>query len=74
MDFTAIQYQYLEDKSLSLVIRDASGQWKKGLNNIKGTLFIKRKAKTYFPLYRANIFEKIGIRVFYRLYKGREYF
>ena len=50
-------------------------QWKKSLNNIKGTLFVKRKAESYFPLYRANIFEKIGIRVYYRLYsKDREYF
>ena len=47
----------------------------KSLNNIKGTLFVKRKAKSYFPLYTANIFEKIGIRVYYRLYnKDREYF
>ena len=25
-------------------------QWKKGLKNIKGTLFIKRKTKSYLPL------------------------
>ena len=52
--------QYLDDKSLSL-IRDAQ-------DNIKGTSFVKRKAESYFSLYRANIFEKIGIRVHYRLY------
>ena len=50
-------------------------QWKKGLNDIKGTSFVKRKAKSYFPQYRANIFEKIGIKVYYKLCdKGREYF
>ena len=50
-------------------------QWKKSLKNFKGTLFVKRKAESYFSLYRANIFEKIGIRVYYRLYnKDRENF
>ena len=46
--------QYLDGKGLSLVIRGAQ-------DNIKRTLFVKRKAKSYFPLYRVNIFEKIGI-------------
>ena len=50
-------------------------QWKKTLNNNKRTLFVKKKAECYFPQYRADIFEKIGIRVYYRLYnKDREYF
>ena len=63
--------QYLDDKSDKRCMR----QWRKSLNNIKGTLFIKRKAKSHFLLYKANIFEKIGIRVYYRLYnKDREYF
>ena len=60
--------QYLDNKSLSLVIRDARDNGKKSLNNIKGILFVKKKAESYFPLYRTNIFEKIGIRVYYRLY------
>ena len=59
--------QYLDNKSLSLVIRDARNNGRKALT-ILGTLFVKRKAKSYFPLYRTNIFEKIGIRVYYRLY------
>ena len=36
-------------------------QWKKSLKDNKGTLLVERKAECYFPLYRANIFEKIGI-------------
>ena len=46
--------QYLNDKSLSLVIKDAQDNGKKSLNNIKGTLLVKRKAESYFPLNRAN--------------------
>ena len=59
--------QYLKDKSV-INNKRCKRQWKKGLNNIKGTLFIKRKAKSYFPLYKANIFEKVRIKVYYRLY------
>ena len=33
----------------------------KSLNYFKGTLFVKRKAESNFPMYRDNIFEKIGI-------------
>ena len=40
----------------------------KSLNSFKGMLFVKRKAESYFLLYRANIFEKIEIRVYDRLY------
>ena len=65
--------QYLDNRSLSLVMRDARDK-KKSLRNIEGTLFIKRKAESYFSLYRTNIFKKTGIRVYYRLYKSREYF
>ena len=53
---TGTSLQYLDDKSLSLVIRDARDNG--------------RKAKSYFPLYRANIFEKTGIRVYYTLYNN----
>ena len=56
--------QYLDDKSVSLMMRDAQDNGRKGLNNIKGTLFVKRKAESYFPQYRTNIFEEIGIRVY----------
>ena len=50
-------------------------QWKKSLKNIKGTVFVKRKAKSHFLQYRANIFEKLGMRVYERLYnKDKEYF
>ena len=50
----------------------ASYLFKKSLNTIKRTLFVKRKVKSYFPQYRANIFKKIGIRVYYRLYNKAE--
>ena len=36
----------LDDKSLSLVIRDARDNGRKALIKIKGTLFVKRKAET----------------------------
>ena len=52
--------QYLNDKSI-ISNKRCARQWKKSLNNIKGILFVKRKAESYFPLHRANIFEKIGI-------------
>ena len=45
---------YLDNKSLSIVIRDAQDNERKAF--IKGTLFVKRKTESYFPLYRANIF------------------
>ena len=47
--------QYLDNKSLSFVNRDARDNGK-NLNNIKGTLFVKRKGESHFPQYRTNIF------------------
>ena len=49
--------QYLDNKSLSLVIRDPRDNGRKALTILR----IKRKAESYFPLYRAKTFEKIGI-------------
>ena len=66
--------QYLDDKSLSLVIRDAWDNGRKALTILRNIICQKESWKL-FPLYRANIFEKIGIRVYYKLYdKDREYF
>ena len=67
--------QYLDDKMLSSMIRDTWDNGRNPLTVLKGTLFVKRKAESHFPLYTANIFEKIGIKVHNRLYnKDREYF
>ena len=64
--------QYLDDKSLSLVIRDARDNRRKALIILREHYLSKGKPKVQ---YRANIFEKIRIRVYYRLYnKDREYF
>ena len=67
--------QYLDDKSLSLLMRDAKDDGRKAIGILMEHFFIKRKTEGYFPLYRANIFEETGISVYYRLYnKNREYF
>ena len=42
--------QYLDDKFV-ISNKRCKRQWKKGLKNIKGTLFIKRKAENYFHLW-----------------------
>ena len=53
--------QYLDDISLSIVIRDALDNGRKALTILREHYLSKRKAESYFPLYRANIFEKIRI-------------
>ena len=53
-------------------MRDAKDDIK---SDIKRTLFIEKKTKGHFPIYRSNVFEKIGIKNYYQLYyKNRRNF
>ena len=60
--------QYLDDKSLLLVIRDVRDNGRKALTILREHYLSKRKAESYFPLCRVSIFEKIEIRVYYRFH------
>ena len=52
--------QYLSNKSLSLAMKDAKANGQKALRILREHYLSKGK-QSYFPLYRANIFEEIGI-------------
>ena len=66
--------QYLDDKSLSLVIRDARDNERKDLTILREHYLSKGKLKV-IPLYTVLTSLRRLESVYYRLYyKGREYF
>ena len=65
--------QYLDNKSV-ISNKTCTRQWKKSPNNIKGTLFVKRKAKVISLYTELTSLRKLE-SVYHRLYnKDGEYF